>query len=107
MAHREFTDSNWVTWNAWDVYPSLGDRRRPCGDRRVFIREAGDRRTLRTGAGVAVSPEYARGWLSFQSGDERRRLVPVPAGWEELDASELERLCQAARPVGRCRRVVE
>ena len=105
MAHREFTDSTEVTWNVWDVYPALGDRRTPTGDRRRFMRETVDRRTTFNPA--RVSPEYEQGWLAFQSSTERRRLAPVPEGWETLDAQSLERLCQAARPVGRLRRLVE
>lgn len=105
MAHREFTDSTQVTWYVWDVYPTLGDRRAPTGDRRRFMREAVERRTAFNPA--RVSPEYVHGWLAFQSGTERRRLAPVPQGWESLDARSLEQLCQVARPVGRPRRLVE
>jgi hypothetical protein len=107
MAHREFMDSSRITWEVWDVYPALGDRRGPLGDRRHFMRESADRRAVLGVAGVRVSPEYERGWLAFQSGLERRRLAPVPSGWEGLDPPDLERLCQAARPVGRARRLVE
>jgi hypothetical protein len=105
MAHREFTDSTRVIWNVWDVYPTLGDRRGAPSDRRRFMRETLDRRTAFNPA--RVSPEYAQGWLAFQSGVERRRLAPVPQGWESLDEHSLERLCQAATPVGRRRRLVE
>jgi hypothetical protein len=101
MAHREFTDSRRITWAVWDVYPSLGDRRAIPGDRRQFMRESVDRRTAFNPA--RVSPEFARGWLAFQAGEERRRLAPVPAGWEQLEAEQLELLCQTAIPVGRPR----
>jgi hypothetical protein len=107
MAHREFTDSRRITWNVWDVYPALGDRRGPLSDRRHFRREAADRRTAPDVTPLRVSPEYTHGWLAFQSGHERRRLAPVPEGWQVLDDPDLERLCQAARPVGRPRRLVE
>jgi hypothetical protein len=107
MAHREFTDSRRTSWQVWDVYPALGDRRGPLGDRRFFMRETVDRRTVHGAAGLAVSPGYERGWLAFQSGLERRRLAPVPEGWAGLEGAELERLCQAATPVGRPRRFVE
>jgi hypothetical protein len=104
MAHREFTDSKRVTWNVWDVYPTLGDRRVPLGDRRRFMRETEERRESFNAA--RVSPEYLRGWLAFQSGEERRRLAPVPTGWEALDEADLERLCQVATPVSRPRRML-
>ena len=107
MAHREFTDSGQVTWDVWDVYPALGDRRGPHADRRRFMRDTQDRRTMLGAVSLRVTPEYALGWLAFQSDHERRRLAPVPDGWEGLDEPELERLCQAATPVGRPRRFVE
>jgi hypothetical protein len=83
------------------VYPLLGDRRGPMGDRRSFIREDVERRTAFNLA--HVSAEYASGWLTFQSGSEKRRLAPVPEGWESLDGAGLEQLCQAATPAGRPR----
>ncbi len=104
MAHREFTDSSRVTWDVWEVYPNLGDRRAAPGDRRRFIRESADRRTAFNPA--RVSPEYEHGWLAFQSGTERRRLAPVPIGWEQLDERGLEQLCRVATPVGRPRRLI-
>jgi hypothetical protein len=107
MAHREFIDSRHVTWDVWDVYPTLGDRRGSLADRRHFIRETVERRTMLGAAGLRVSPQYTHGWLAFQSEHDRRRLAPVPDGWEELDEAELERLCQAATPIGRPRRLVE
>jgi predicted metal-dependent hydrolase len=107
MAHREFIDSRQVIWDVWDVYPALGDRRESLADRRRFIRDTVERRTMIGAAGLRVSPEFTRGWLAFQSEHERRRLAPVPVGWEGLDEADLERLCQAARPVGRPRRLIE
>jgi hypothetical protein len=104
MAHREFTDSKRVTWSVWQVYPTLGDRRGPIGDRRVFIREDAERRTAFNPA--RVSAEYACGWLTFQSEREKRRLAPVPEGWESLDERALESLCEAATPAGRPRRLL-
>jgi hypothetical protein len=69
------------------------------------MRETLDRRTAFNPA--RVSPEFAEGWLAFQAGQERRRLAPVPLGWEQLDESALEQLCQAAMPVGRSRRPLQ
>ena len=105
MAHREFKDSKQVSWDVWDVYPALGDRRTSGVDRREYRRETEDRRAAFNAA--RLSPELAQGWLAFQSPGERRRLVPIPRGWEALDPMALERLCQAATPVGRARRLIE
>src|SRR3712207_6396293 len=105
MAHREFTDSRRVAWVVWDVYPTLGDRRRSPDDRRQFVRETDERRAAFNA--TRLRPEYVGGWLAFESRGEKRRLAPVPLGWEQLDEHDLERLCNAAVPVGRPRRLVE
>ncbi|HJR65206.1 MAG TPA: hypothetical protein VJ802_02170 [Gemmatimonadaceae bacterium] len=58
MAYREFVDNAGTMWRVWDTYPVAAN-------------------TLRT-----VSPSFAGGWLTFESDTERRRLAPIPAGWE-------------------------
>jgi hypothetical protein len=105
MAHREFTDSRRINWVVWDVYPTLGDRRRSPEDRRRFMRETDERRTA--GSPLRLRAEYENGWLAFESRGEKRRLAPVPEGWDQLDERGLERLCDAAVSVGRPRRLVE
>lgn len=39
---------------------------------------------------------FANGWLCFESEREKRRLAPIPAGWESRDAGALEHLCEQA-----------
>ncbi len=34
------------------------------------------------------------GWLAFRSALELRRVLPIPAGWEQMTDTELERLCR-------------
>ena len=77
------------------------DRRRnpptvpsPVPDRRSGV----DRRGLQQ-AKVRLGDGLGRGWLAFQSDDERRRLAPIPAGWESLSESELRALWAAAQVV--------
>jgi hypothetical protein len=51
-----------------------------------------------------LRPGYADGWLSFDAGDETRRVAPIPQGWERLSDSALLSLCaeaEPARPRGR------
>jgi hypothetical protein len=43
----------------------------------------------------------AEGWLAFQAGTVRRRLVPIPDRWEGRSEGELRALCRAAAPVAR------
>lgn len=41
------------------------------------------------------------GWLCFETGDEKRRLAPMPEAWEALADDALWALCGDARPVVR------
>jgi len=47
-----------------------------------------------------VATPFLRGWLTFESDGKRRRLVPIPDGWEDADPPELRKLCESAQPVG-------
>ena len=53
-------------------------------------------------AGRARLPDpFRNGWLSFTAGEERRRLSPVPDGWENLSDNALCDLCARADVVPR------
>lgn len=45
--------------------------------------------------------DYKTGWLCFEAGDLKRRLVPVPPDWEDCDPLRLDRYLQAAAVAGR------
>lgn len=49
-------------------------------------------------------PQYANGWLTFDSPTERRRLAPRPIGWDDLTDSELRTLLGRAEVVSPARR---
>jgi hypothetical protein len=57
MAMQEFSDESGVRWRVWATTPSRGN----------------------------VRPQFAAGRLAFESGSERRRLAPIPAGWTQAD----------------------
>ena len=40
-------------------------------------------------SGANVRPRYACGWLSFHRGPERRRLSPIPSGWDSAGDDQL------------------
>lgn len=92
----------------WSVIPGLrrDEERRRGRDRRsddpIFLykgperRASGDRRGR---SAAALFPGLLAGWLTFECTTERRRLVPIPARWEEVPESELYELCQRATPV--------
>ena len=68
MAHREIRDANGVVWEVWEVRPTVG----------------------------VLPQEMREGWLAFQSHHERRRLSPIPPGWnKQSDATLLEYLARA------------
>lgn len=71
VAHRVFFVAG-ERWEVWEV--RLGER--------------GEQRT--------VSPHLTGGWLTFESAAEKRRLAPIPEGWEELAVETLAGLCQGA-----------
>jgi hypothetical protein len=120
MATRIFTDERGVQWTVWAVYPAWVDRRvgqdrRLRGDpdrgRIEVNRRTGTvrRRGLPdSGPRVRMAPNMSAGWLAFESGTERRRVSPIPPGWEEASDSELAGLCAKANPaVVRPRKLLE
>jgi hypothetical protein len=72
MAIRDFTDSAGVLWRIWSTLPSNPN---------------------------VVSADLRDGWLTFDSGSSRRRLVPIPAGWEDLPDSRIELLIKVATSI--------
>ena len=64
MAIQEFSDEAGVRWRVWATTPSRGN----------------------------VRPQFAAGWLAFESGIERRRLAPIPAEWTEADDAGLREM---------------
>ena len=107
MAHRTFKDQLNREWQVWEVHPGPRERRKssssPPGE--------GDRREPnapeRAGLRLVVPEQMQEGWLAFQHGNERRRIVPAPAGWEKLHDTELRRLLDTAKPAGTVRRLIE
>lgn len=80
MAFRTFRDPDGREWQVWDVVPS----------REV---EGGSRRHH------YLPQEMAAGWLCFEAADQKRRLTPFPADWEQRDDDAIHALCLAAEPV--------
>ena len=104
MPERTYTDENGVDWTVRAVVPQMAERR--LHDRRSQSpppswagerdrRGQPDRRRVRE-LRAPVRQGFEQGWLVFESADEKRRLAPVPAGWEELPADRLEELGRTA-----------
>lgn len=79
MALRSFTDSQGQGWRVWNVVPQYDTAR--------------DEDTM--------TPGLQGGWLCFEKEGQKRRLSPIPDGWEAAEPEALERYCQAATPVAR------
>lgn len=112
--HRTFLDDLARLWNAWDVIPAWGERRteerrlrrEPAGER-LIERRTRERRRLR-GLRIALPPRLAQGWIAFECGDERRRVAPIPAGWDHLPEPALRDLWRGAEELPpRRKRLVE
>ena len=77
MALRSFVARDGTAWNVWNVVPTLAHN-----DRKL-----------------ALSVGMAEGWLCFEANGIKRRIVPVPQGWEEWSDQELEAALAEAREV--------
>ena len=104
MSYRRFTDSHGTPWRVWEVVPHPIDRRRTLRRIRVMKIHHPDRRVLPTRRvdmrrSRLYFPPTETPWLAFESGDERRRLRPVPEAWWLEDDRGLERLCALAAPL--------
>ena len=103
MKSREFTDRSGVGWRVREITPQLAERRKaerraarePAVAAPVIERRAAERRRARA-VRARVSRGYEQGWLVFESPDEKRRLAPVPPGWENYSGERLELLCRLA-----------
>ena len=112
MSYRTFLDTTGRRWEVWLVTPAAAERRK--ADRRAGAasneglaggmerRNTPDRRRAPFRRSVAVASEYSQGWLCFESEDEKRRLAPVPAGWQEAGPDRLSTWLQAAKRVVKC-----
>jgi hypothetical protein len=80
-ARHAFTDSGRTVWNVFDVYPA--------SDPSAVSR---------------LAPSFQHGWLCFESAGEKRRLSPIPWGWDSLADHDLEELLGRAEVVAVPRR---
>ncbi|MDB4951049.1 MAG: hypothetical protein JWM27_3698 [Gemmatimonadetes bacterium] len=76
MALREFKDRTGREWRVWDTLPAAGS--------------------------VGSFPlRHPTGWLTFDCGDEKRRMSPIPEGWFSHDTPGLLLLLMKAEIVPR------
>jgi hypothetical protein len=80
---RGFTDSTGTEWRVWEVFPT----------------QAGFSPATEVLSKTTLLPAFANGWLCFESAQQKRRLAPIPQGWEFNEPTLLEQMCQQAEPV--------
>jgi len=108
MSYRTFVDGNGSYWQVWDSQPTKMERRMSADRRqpRYYAwggterRSGTDRRTTNQRR-IILSEGYGAGWLTFESLTEKRRLIPIPAHWEDLSQAELRVLCDRAKRVAK------
>ncbi len=109
MGYRTFVDRDGSYWQAWDSQPTRTERRLRGSDRRNHKpfpwkgaeRRVGPDRRMTEQRRITLSAGYGSGWLTFESLDEKRRLIPIPQGWEDLSQTELRALCDKARRIAK------
>jgi hypothetical protein len=113
VSYRTFLDSTGKRWEVWLVTPAAAERRKV--DRRAAAAARGedlsgfadrrltpDRRKNPFRRSIEVASEYSQGWLCFESEGEKRRLAPVPEGWDEAGPDRMATWLQAAKRVVKC-----
>ena len=101
MSLREFTDGAGRTWRVWGTVPGT-PHEADVFAQSARLQQAAERRAAERQARLAageddeprhspVSPGRENGWLTFQSGEEKRRLSPIPPGWATAGDAELRR----------------
>lgn len=105
MPYRTFEDSTGTEWQVWDVVPRLNERRLVETDRRVditpiaFADRRREERRLSKDSRAVLRGSYARGWLCFDNGQDKKRLSPIPTDWTTCDEHTMEAYLRAAAAV--------
>jgi len=107
MAYRTFVDRDGSYWQVWDSQPTKVERRASAEDRRhvkhfpwhgAERRSGIDRRSV-SQRRITLAEGYGSGWLTFESLEEKRRLVPIPSDWEKATSTELRMMCERAKRI--------
>ncbi|MDQ3674916.1 MAG: hypothetical protein M3365_11120 [Gemmatimonadota bacterium] len=112
MPYKLFDAPDGTKWEVWVVMPTAAERRQVqrrkvssalSGYRGPERRISVDRRREDSSGRTLVSPGFEHGWLCFESASgEKRRLVPIPDGWESATPEELWAWCESANEVPKC-----
>jgi hypothetical protein len=96
MALRGFVGDDGRDWQVWDTRPTMPS---PNVDASDAISAAAPS-AAPPSAGIAdfarISRKREGGWLTFTTTRERRRLSPIPDGWDSADDATLRALLAVA-----------
>lgn len=70
---RRFTDERGTEWRVFEMHST----------------------SLSESSRHSLPAHWREGWLVFENGEERRRLAPIPAQWEELPEDRMRELCDS------------
>ncbi|MFN2636467.1 MAG: hypothetical protein ABR585_05545 [Gemmatimonadaceae bacterium] len=109
MAYRTFVDRDGAYWQVWDSQPTKVERRISESDRRSVRRfpwtdperRSGVDRRVTNQRRITLGQGYSRGWLTFESLLEKKRLVPIPSHWEESSQADLREFCEKAKSIAK------
>jgi hypothetical protein len=80
VSYIKFKAPDGMQWEVWRVTPTVTGRQR-----------------------TVVGAGFEGGWLCFESEDgEKRRLNPIPEGWNDAAIDKLWLWCRAAKQVAKC-----
>lgn len=91
MALREFVGNDGQEWQVWDTRPTMPPPNVDASDANSPSAPATDIVDF-----ARISKKREGGWLSFSTPRERRRLSPIPDGWESADEATLRALLAVA-----------
>ena len=96
MTLRVISEAGGRAWNVWETVPSR-DTQNPNSILGKFLSKPSMTRKIP----AHVSEPRRLGWLTFQSGSEKRRSSPVPDGWAVMEENLLLALLSNAKVVSR------
>jgi len=104
--YRSFYASDGRRWEVWLILPTSAERRaeerRSVRGVRVPERRLTRERRRRAWTPIGVDPAFEKGWLCFETDGEKRRLAPIPEGWDAAEVEQLEAWCGDALIVPKC-----
>jgi hypothetical protein len=91
MALRGFVGDDGQDWQVWDTRPKIPSPNVDASDANSSAATSVDIADF-----ARVSKKREAGWLTFTTARERRRLSPIPDGWDSADDATLRALLAVA-----------